>query len=70
MPSRPKNLNRPTAAAAIEPRTMAIREATRATCTERRTDAQRSGVSRAWPNHFVVRPGGGKVNALSWVVKA
>ena len=70
MPSRPKKWNRPTAAAAIEPKTMATSVATSATSTERRIAAHRSGVSRAWLNHRVVSPGGGKLNALSWVVKA
>ncbi len=49
---------------------MAAIAATRATTIDRRIASQSSGVSRAWPNHFVVRPGGGKVNAASWVVKA
>jgi hypothetical protein len=70
MLSLPKKRNRPTAAAAIDPKTIAASEATSATTIDRRIASQSSGVSNACPNHFVVRPGGGKVNAASWVVKA
>ena len=70
MPSRPKKWNRPTAAAAIEPSTSATSVATSATWIDRRMASHSSGVSRAWRNQWVVRAGGGKLNALSWVVKA
>src|SRR6266850_776512 len=68
--SLPKKRERATAAAARLPRTSANRVERRATTIESRIASQMAWLSRATPNHFVVRPGGGNVNAVPCVLNA
>src|SRR3954453_19218301 len=57
--SRPKNENRATPNAAIEPMTSATPVATNATRTESHTAERTSSECHASENHFVVKPGMG-----------
>ena len=68
--SLPKKLPRYTAAAANVPRIKATNVETTATRTDNVRAAQRSERWSATPNHFVVRPGNGKLYVASSVVKA
>ena len=70
MPSLPKKSRRYNAAAARVPRTMAIRVATQAICSDSLIDSSTSSRAKATLNQSRVKPCGGKLKAASSVLKA
>ncbi|MOA69526.1 hypothetical protein D3C78_1977680 [compost metagenome] len=70
MLSLPKKLRRYNATDASVPSTRAISVARQATCSDSLIDSSTSGRENATPNHFKVKPWGGKLKAASSVLKA